>query len=77
MLAGEENMVKPDRMILRFLWRIIGNQASQQNAQAWLSQALQILNQPYPTLTLRKLDHEIWKYEKSMASQSSRSLRSG
>jgi hypothetical protein len=70
MLAGEENMVKPDRMILRFLWRVIGNQASQQNAQAWLSQALQILNRTYPTLTLRKLDHEIWKYEKSMANKS-------
>jgi hypothetical protein len=70
MLAGEENMVKPDRMILRFLWRVIGNQASQQNAQAWLSQALQILNRPYSTLTLRKLDHEIWKYEKSMANNS-------
>ena len=67
MLAGEENMVKPDRMILRFLRRVIGNQGNQQNAQAWLSQALQILNQAYPTLTLRKLDHKIWKYEKSMA----------
>jgi hypothetical protein len=67
MLAGEENMIKPDRMILRFLGRVIGDQGNQQNAQAWLSQALQILNQTYPTLTLRKLDHEIWKYEKSMA----------
>jgi hypothetical protein len=70
MLAGEENMVKPDRMILRFLWRVIGNQASQQTAHAWLSQALEILNRTYPTLTLRKLDHEIWKYEKSMANKS-------
>jgi hypothetical protein len=63
-------MVKPDRMILRFLWRVIGNQASQQTAHAWLSQALEILNRTYPTLTLRKLDHEIWKYEKSMANKS-------
>ena len=70
MLAGEENMVKPDRMIQRFLRRVIGNQASQQNAHAWFSQVLQILNQAYPTLTLRKLDHEIWKYEKSMANKS-------
>ena len=66
MLAGEENMIKPDRMIIRFLRRIIGNEANQQNAHAWLSQALQILNGEHPTLTLRKLDHEIWKYEKSM-----------
>lgn len=70
MLAGEENMVKPDRMILRFLWRIIGNQVSQQNAHAWLSQALQILNRTYPMLTLRKLDHEIWKYEQTMKNKS-------
>lgn len=67
MLAGEENMIKPDRMIIRFLRRIIGNEANQQNAHAWLSQALQILNRTHHTLTLRKLDHEIWKYEQSMA----------
>lgn len=69
MLAGEENMVKPDRMILRFLWRIIGNHISGQSAQTWLSLALQILKQTYPKLTLRELDHEIWKYEKSMANK--------
>jgi hypothetical protein len=69
MLAGEENMVKPDRMIRRFLWRVIGNLASQQSALAWLSQALEILNRTHPTLTLRKLDHEIWKYEKSTANK--------
>jgi len=69
MLAGEENMVKPDRMILRFLQRIIGDQVKQQDTQEWLSQALQILDQAYPTLTLRKLDHEIWKYEKSMTTR--------
>jgi hypothetical protein len=70
MLSGEENMIKPDRMVLRFLRRIIGNQVNQQNPHAWLSQTLQILNETYPTLTLRQLDHEIWKYEKSMANKS-------
>lgn len=70
MLSGEENMVKPDRMVLRFLWRTIGNQVSQQNPHAWLSQALQILSKTYPALTLRQLDHEIWKYEKSMVNKS-------
>jgi hypothetical protein len=69
MLSGEENMVKPDRMVLRFLWRIIGNQVSQRSPHAWLSQALQILNGKYPKLTLRELDHEIWKYEKEMANK--------
>ncbi|MBU2054965.1 MAG: hypothetical protein ABIJ57_12170 [Pseudomonadota bacterium] len=67
MLAGEDNLVKPDRMILRFLRRIIGNQIGPQNAQTWLSLALPILQQAHPNLTLRELDHEIWKYEKSMA----------
>ena len=70
MLSGEENMVKQDRMILRFLWRIIGKQVSQENPHAWLSQALQILNETYPALTLRQLDHEIWKYEQAMANKS-------
>ena len=62
-------MAKRDRMILRFLRRVIGNQVSQQNPHAWLWQALQILNQTYPTLTLRQLDHEIWKFEQSMANK--------
>jgi len=70
MLSGEENMVKPDRMVLRFLSRIIGSQVGQQNPHEWLSQALQILNETYPALTLRQLDHEIWKYEQSMANKS-------
>ena len=69
MLSGQENMVKPDRMILRFLRRIIGDQVGQQNPHDWLSQALQILNEDYPALTLRQFDHEIWKYEKSMANR--------
>ncbi len=67
MLAGEENLVKPDRMVLRFLWRVVGNQSSQQSPHAWLSKALLVINETYPSLTLRQLDHEIWKYEKSMA----------
>lgn len=67
MLAGEENLVKPDRMVLRFLWRVVGNQLSQQSPHTWLSKSLLILNGTYPSLTLRQLDHEIWKYEKSMA----------
>lgn len=69
MLSGEDNMVKPDRMVQRYLWRIIGNQMSQRSPYAWLSEALQILNVAFPKLTLRQLDHEIWKYEKEMANK--------
>jgi hypothetical protein len=59
MLSGEENMVKPDRMVLRFLYRIIGDQLSQMNPHLWLSQALRILNEKFPKLILLELDHEI------------------
>ncbi len=69
MLSGEENLVKPDRMVLRFLGRAIGRQVSQHNPHVWLSQALKILNGKYPKLTLRELDHEIWKYAKAMANR--------
>lgn len=65
MLSGNENMVKPDRMIWRFLFRIIQNETEQRRLQAWFWEALQILNETYPLLTLRQLDHEIWKYERS------------
>ena len=69
MLAGEDNMVKPDRMVRRFLSRILGDQVSQNNPHDWLSQALHVLKETYPKLTLRELDHEIWKYEKAMANK--------
>jgi hypothetical protein len=70
MLSGEESMVKPDRMILRFLRRIVGDEMGQLSPHEWLSQALRILNEKYPKLTLRELDHEVWKYEKAMANES-------
>ncbi len=65
MLSGEENLIKPDRMVVRFLQRIVDKQISVQSPHEWLSKALLILNEIYPTLTLRQLDHEIWKYEQS------------
>jgi len=61
MLTGDENMVKPDSKILWFMRRVIGNQAS-----------MEILKRTHPMLRLRKLDHEIWKYEMVKKSQSSR-----
>lgn len=69
MLSGEESMIKPDRMVLRFLSRIVGEQLNQMNPHAWLSRALEILNEKYSKLTLRELDHEIWKYEKTMVNK--------
>lgn len=63
MLAGEKNLIKPDRWIRIFLTKITGIDLSLSDAQLLLSQALEILKETYPELTLRELDHEIWKYE--------------
>ena len=66
MLAGDENMIKPDRMIWDFLFRVIPtDEIGQRRLESWYTEALHIIQKTYPELTLRQLDHEIWKYERS------------
>lgn len=65
MLAGSETLIKPDRMILRFIKRVTGKKTEVQKAQGLLEKVLKQLTNEFPNLTLRKLDHEIWKYERN------------
>lgn len=60
MLAGEKNMVKPDRMISRFLNNVTGHHYSSRECQQMVIQAAAILSQDYPHLTTRALDFAIW-----------------
>jgi len=64
MLSGSNDFIKPDRMILRFLERILKRTVSTQEAQALLYEVVKKLKPKYPHLTPRLLDHEIWKYER-------------
>ena len=64
MLSGSKDLVKPDRMILRFLEDVTSKKYSIQDAQVILVDACEILKNDYSNITPRLLDHEIWKYQR-------------
>jgi len=70
MLAGDRNLVKPDRMTLGFLAQAIGRKITDDEAQILIAGASAALRDEFPHLTPRELDHEIWKYQRSHASSS-------
>ena len=63
MLAGNENFVKPDRMITRYLENITGTSLSEKEKIQIVRDASAILSSDFK-LTPRGLDHEIWKFQK-------------
>ncbi|HLD12348.1 MAG TPA: hypothetical protein VJB87_02015 [Candidatus Nanoarchaeia archaeon] len=65
MLAGTENLIKPDTMILRYLRRILQRKVNVEEALPLLQQTTELLKQEYPQLTPRLLDHQIWNYERA------------
>ena len=64
MLAGSDDFIKPDRMILRFLNEALGRMVSPAEAQTLLLNATERLRQLHPEITPRLLDHEIWKHQR-------------
>lgn len=63
MLAGDDNLIKPDRMIERFVEDCINKKLSTNELTQLFSKVIKILKPNYPSLTLRELDHEIWKFK--------------
>jgi len=64
MLAGREDLVKPDRMIFRFLERVVGRPVGADEAQAMLAAAARELDREFPGITPRTLDNLIWRQER-------------
>lgn len=64
MLAGNSNLVKPDRMIKRYLERATGQKLSQDKLLYILKEVSHHLQSEYKNLTPRLIDHEIWKFER-------------
>ncbi len=63
MLAGDDNLIKPDRMVERFVEDCIGEKLSTHELTQLFLKVIKILKATYPSLTLRELDHEIWKFK--------------
>lgn len=62
MLAGNDNLAKPDRHVLRFIERYTGKKPTVPEAQKLLEKTVDILKPQYPDLTVRLLDYTIWNY---------------
>lgn len=62
MLAGADELAKPDRHVLKFLEQCTGEQHSMAAAQELLTEAVAVLKAKYPDLTVRLLDYTIWDY---------------
>lgn len=65
MLAGSDDFIKPDRMVLRFLQAAIGSPVGAEQAQRLLREVATRLQSQYPELNPRVLDHEIWKHQRA------------
>lgn len=67
MLSGSENLIKPDRMVLRFINEAIGIAVNLTQAQGLIRDACSILQTQHPCLTPRLLDYLIWEHTSGRA----------
>lgn len=67
MLAGNENMVKPDRMIVRFLGNVLGREVKIDECLPLLLEVSKELNNfGYKHLTPKLLDNKIWLFQREV-----------
>jgi len=67
MLAGDEQMVKPDTMILRFIKNAIGISVYEVGAVKLIQAVSQQLLPQYPELNPRLLDYLIWSWQRNQS----------
>lgn len=63
MLVGCEELVKPDRMVVRFLDETLHRDCSS-DAEQLLYDTCQLLKHDVPALTPRRLDNAIWRHQR-------------
>ena len=64
MLAGSDELIKPDRMILNFLASVLERRVNQYEAQSLLADTSNKLRVKYPHMNPRLLDNKIWEYQR-------------
>ena len=65
MLAGNDDLVKPERMVRRFIRDATGRYPTVEDAYAGIIAAQRLLVEKYPQLTPKLLDNLIWRYQRS------------
>lgn len=66
MLTGNDEIIKPDRMLLAFAQTTLERKCHIEELQELYSEVCQILKIDYPSLTPRMLDYQIWQYQRSL-----------
>lgn len=66
MLAGSDDLIKPDRMIIRFLESISGENVSLSDCQIILAEVAKKLEKNGFDITPKKLDNLIWNYQRNL-----------
>ena len=69
MLAGDENMVKPDRMIRRFVKNAGFSKIEDKDIVELFRGTVSELKGSYPDLTPRALDSAIWLYQRKIKAE--------
>lgn len=69
MLAGSDDLVKPDRMLDRFLHGCLRREVGPEETQELLTAATTRLRVRYPQLTPSLLDQAIWQQQRSIAAR--------
>lgn len=64
MLVGEEEFIKPDRMITRFIEKATGKSYSTEEITILIIGVCDLLVKDYPNLSPRMLDNLIWNYQR-------------
>ncbi|WP_037912798.1 hypothetical protein [Sulfobacillus thermosulfidooxidans] len=64
MLAGTDQMIKPDRHVLRYLNSALNRQITGQEAQYLIQTAAEQLQSRYPKASPRRLDYTIWTFQR-------------
>lgn len=75
MLSGDDNLVKPDTMILRFLSDCLGRKVREEEAVLLIQEAAKILKKQSPNLTPRLLDYVIWNYQRNKSQDTNNKLK--
>jgi hypothetical protein len=80
MLAGSDDLIKPDSMVRRFVAEALGTTheaVTTADAGRLVTAAAAELRKMHPKLTVRLLDYAIWKYESESAARKTQRRRSG
>lgn len=75
MLAGDENMVKPDRMISRYIGLVLPRIKDHDDMVELVCRASDELKKSYPRLCPRALDHSIWEYQRAKTIKKPKKLK--